>query len=127
MIEIIELKTPFGNVKIGDLINDENREKFWKKFNEIYPDIYGENAIIKSPTEEQSRQLSELNDKLRVVTEIRFWQHSSNKFEIMSGDEVVWEIVSNEYSVRSKNILNGNLPEAIRLMADYFEKTTYCL
>ena len=108
MIEIIELKTPFGNAKIGDLINDENRVKFWEKFNEVYPNIYEKDAIIKSPTEEQSKELSELNDKLRVVTEIIFWSNL-NKFEIMSGNEIIWEIVSNEYSVRSKNIVPNKI------------------
>ena len=104
MIEIIELKTPFGNVKIGDLIDDENRKKYWNKFNEIYPNI-GRNEIIKSPTEEQSKELHDLEDKLKTVTEIIFLINS-NKFEIMSKNEIVWEIVSNEYSIKSKNIVD---------------------
>jgi hypothetical protein len=102
-MNILRIKTPFAEIKLGDDIIDENSSAFWAKVNELYPNIFEENAIITTPAKEELDKLQMLQDKMKKVTEIKFYPEE-NKFEIIAKDEIVQIISSNEYFIENKKI-----------------------
>ena len=102
-MKIIELKTPLGNAMVGSIVNDKNYSNYRNKWNEIYPNnvCLSETCCYIKATEEQLKQLNFLYNNIRYITEIKF-DPENNKFEVMSNNDIVLEIVSREYSIRNK-------------------------
>ena len=98
---ILRIKTPFAEYKLGDRITDENSKAFWEQYEKAFTEGYEGNVYTCTQHSEEFPLLDELRNKLKFVSEIKFYPEE-NKFEIFADGDIVSTIVSSEYFIENK-------------------------